>query len=274
MPLFRHKTVAITGACGGIGRALALRFGEGGARIALLDINNEQLAAFTEHLTSRSIHAKEYHCDVSNPEQVQHCFQQILDDMGSIDVLINNAGITHHSGFAETDPSVFRKTMDVNYFGALHCTQSALDGLIASQGQIITMSSMSGFAPLWNRSAYSASKHALHGLFDCLRVELRDKNVHVMLVCPGFTATDIYKNALQADGSVTNHPLEMTGKATTPADVADEIYRAARKRKRLLVMSNVDWRARLFAKCLPGIFARYLAHKVTGVSKSVRQQKH
>lgn len=265
MPVFRHKTVVITGACGGIGRALALRFGDGGARIAMLDINSEQLAAFGEHLTSRNIQAKGYHCDISNPEQVHHCFQQISQDMGSVGVLINNAGITHHSRFEETDLSVFRKTMDINYFGALHCTRSALDQLIQNQGLVITMSSMSGFAPLWNRSAYSASKHALHGLFDCLRVELREKNVHVMLVCPGLTATDIYKNALQADGSVTNSPLELTGKTTTPVDVADEIYLAARKRKRLLVMSNVDWRARLFARCLPGLFERYLAHRVTGV---------
>ncbi|MTI14694.1 SDR family oxidoreductase [Sansalvadorimonas verongulae] len=264
MPVFRHKTVVITGACGGIGRALALRFGEGGARIALLDINSEQLAAFGEHLASRHIQAESYHCDVSNAEQVQRCFQHIIEDMGSVDVLINNAGITHHSCFADTDASVFRKTMDVNYFGALHCTQSALKSLIECEGQIITMSSMSGFAPLWYRSAYSASKHALHGLFDCLRVELREKGVHVMLVCPGYTATDIHKNALQADGAITSNPLEMTGKATIPKDVADEVYLAACKRKRLLVVSNVDWRARLFARLLPSFFERYLAHRVTG----------
>ena len=269
MPVFRHKTVVITGACGGIGRALALRFGEGGARIVLLDINSEQLAVFGEHLASRHIQAKGYHCDVSNREQVQHCFQQIIEDWARVDVLINNAGITHNSSFTDTDTSVFRKTMDVNYFGALHCTQAALDSLIESQGQIITMSSMSGFAPLWYRSAYSASKHALHGLFDCLRVELREKNVSVMLVCPGYTATDIHKNALQADGAISTNPLEMTGKATTPKDVADEIYLAARKRKRLLVMSNVDWRTRLFARLLPGFFERYLAHRVTGVTSKV-----
>ena len=122
--------------------------------------------------------------------------------------------------------------------------------------------------PLWCRSAYAASKHALHGLFDCLRVEMREKNVHVMMVCPGFTATDIYRNALQADGSVTRHPLEMTGKATTPAEVADEIYQAAKKRKRLLLMSNVDWRARLFARLFPGIFERHLAHRISGVAHS------
>ena len=266
MPRFHHKTVVITGACGGIGRALALRFGEAGARIALVDIRDEELAAFAEHLESRNISAQGYHCDIRDQEQVQRCFQRITDDFPSIDLLINNAGVTHHSSFEETDLTVFRTLMDINYFGALHCTRAALDSLIISQGQIITMSSMSGFAPLWFRSAYAASKHALHGLFDCLRVELREKGVHVMLVCPGFTATDIYNNALQADGSVTSHPLEMTGKATTPADVGDEIYRAARKRKRLLVMSNVDWRARLFARLLPGLFERHLAHRVTGVA--------
>ena len=266
MPRFQHKTVVITGACGGIGRALALRFGEAGARIAMLDIQDEQLAAFREHLESRNIQVKSYHCDISDPEQVGHTFQSIISDLCTIDVLINNAGVVHHSTFEDTHLDVFRKTMDINYFGALHCTQSALEQLIANKGQIITMSSTSGFAPLWFRSAYSASKHALHGLFDCLRVELMDKDVDVMLVAPGFTATDIYRNALEADGSVTINPLDMPGKATSPADAAEEIYQAARKRKRLLVMSNVDWRARIFARCLPGLFERHLAHKITGVA--------
>ena len=264
MPKFRHKTVVITGACAGIGRSLAMRFGDAGARIALIDIRDEELAAFNDHLESRSVFSKSYHCDISQPEQVKHSFQAILEDFGKIDVLINNAGITHHSSFAQTEPQVFHKMMDVNYFGALYCTRAALPSLIDNSGQIITMSSMAGFAPLEFRSAYSASKHALHGLFDCLRVELRDKNVSVMLACPGFTATDIYRNALQADGSLSDH-LQMTGKATAPADVAEEIYQAALKRKRLLILSNVDWRARLFARCLPGFFERHLAHRISGV---------
>ena len=262
---FHHKTVVITGACGGIGRALALRFGEGGARIALIDIRDEELEAFAEHLQSRNIQACGYHCDITRPEQVSHTFQRIADDFLSIDVLINNAGVLSHSPFEDTELSVFHKVMEVNYFGALHCTRTAMQYLLQSKGQIITMSSTSGIAPLWNRSAYAASKHALHGLFDCLRVELRGKGLHVMLVCPGFTATDIYRNALCADGSMSSHPLEMSGKAVAPADVADEIYRATRKRKRQLVMSNVDWRARLFSRLLPGIFERYLAHRITGV---------
>ncbi|MCL6269102.1 SDR family oxidoreductase [Sansalvadorimonas sp. 2012CJ34-2] len=266
MPKFLHKTVVITGACAGIGRALALRFGEAGARIALVDIRDEELAAFSEHLESRSVYSKGYHCDTSVREQVKHCFQSIREDFGKIDVLINNAGITHHSAFEETDPDVFQKIMDVNYFGALNCTRSALQSLIENQGQVITMSSMAGFAPLEFRSAYSASKHALHGLFDCLRVELRNKNVNVMLACPGFTATDIYKHALRADGSISSQ-LQMTGKASAPADVAEEIYQAALKRKRLLILSNVDWRARLFARCVPGFFEKHLAHRISGIAR-------
>ncbi|CAM3455849.1 SDR family oxidoreductase [Parendozoicomonas haliclonae] len=264
MPRYRNKTVVITGACGGIGRALALRFGEAGARIALIDIREEQLAAFSEHLQSRNIQAQGYLCDISDAEQVEKTFPQIISDLSSIDVLINNAGVVHHSSFEDTRPEVFRRLMDINYFGALHCTRAALSELLANQGQIITMSSMSGFAPLWYRSAYAASKHALHGLFDCLRIEMRDKGLSVMLVCPGFTATDIYRNALQADGSVSTN-LEMRGKATTPADVAEEIYNAAKARRRLLVMSNVDWRARIIARLLPGFFERHLAHRISGV---------
>ncbi len=265
MPHYRNKTVVITGACGGIGRALAARFGEAGARIALIDIREEQLAALAEHLESRNIQAQGYLCDIRDPQQVEQTFSLIVSDFCSIDVLINNAGIVHHSRFEETSLSVFHKMMETNYFGALHCVRSALQQLIANKGQIITMSSTTGVAPLWYRSACAASKHALHGLFDCVRVELREKGVRVMMVCPGFTATDMYKNVLQADGSVSSNPVEMKGKATAPNDVAEEIYHAARKDKRLLVMSNVDWRARFIARVLPGFFERHLAHRLTGV---------
>ena len=258
---FKNKVVVITGACAGIGRALALRFGEGGARVVLLDICEDQLAAFQEHLSSRQIQARSFHCNIGEPEQVQNSMNQILGEFGTIDVLINNAGITHHSAFVETELSVFRRIMDINYYGALYCTKAALPILQKSQGQIITISSMFGFSPHPLRSAYSASKHALHGLFSCLRMEVRSEGVHVMLVCPGATATDIHRKALSGDGSVTHHPLDLQNRASSPADVANEVYLAAVKRRNLLIVSNIDWKVRFFARLFPAFFERYLAHR-------------
>jgi short-subunit dehydrogenase len=117
------------------------------------------------------------------------------------------------------------------------------------------------------RSAYNASKHALHGLFETLRCELKGSGVGVMLVCPGFTATDLRKNALVGDASITAQPALAMGKVASAKDVAESIYRAALKRKRLLVMSNVDWRARLLARYFPRLFERVLLPRMSGIRR-------
>ena len=265
MSAYRNKTVVITGACGGMGRALTLRFGLAGARIAMIDLDDSQLDTFQVHLQEKNIQATGYVCDVTDTSQVHETFSRIQADFHCIDILINNAGITHRSPFLETDTHVFHQIMEVNYFGAVHCTKAALPSLCQSEGQVITMSSMSGFTPLYHRSAYSASKHALHGLFDDLRLEMEPLGVNIMLVCPGFTATDIRHNALEGDGSIVSEPLKLTGSATPPSQVAEEIFKASLKRKPLLLVSNVDWRARILARLFPRLFGRYVASHLSGV---------
>ncbi|MFN3581855.1 MAG: SDR family NAD(P)-dependent oxidoreductase, partial [Pseudomonas sp.] len=140
--------------------------------------------------------------------------------------------------------------------------------IVQRQGQIIVLSSLSGFAPLLYRSAYNASKHALHGLFETLRMEVRPQGVNVMLVTPGYTATDIRKNALVGDGSINQQSIAAPFKVASPSDVADEIYRGAVKRRKLMVLSNVDWRARLLARFFPGLFERWMLPKLSGVKPS------
>lgn len=264
--VFDRKVVVITGGCAGIGRALVKRFAQAGAKLVILDLNQEALASLAQHLRDHlNVEASTYVCDVSDAERVAEVFGQILQQHGGIDLLVNNAGITHRSTFTQTSLSVLKRIMEVNYFGAVHCTQAALPSLIARQGQVIVLSSLSGFAPLLYRSAYNASKHALHGLFDTLRVELKDSGVNVMLVCPGFTATDIRKNALVGDGSVTTQPPLAMGKVLSAHDVAEAIYLGAIKRKRLLVLSNVDWRARILARFFPRVFERLLLPRLSGL---------
>lgn len=263
---FQQKVVVITGGCAGIGRALALRFAQCGARLAILDIQDDALVAFRQQLEDK-LHAEvlALHCDVTSEADCQRAICQVLERFGGIDVLINNAGITHRSAVADTELGVFQRVMAVNYFGALHCTLPALPSLTQRQGQIIVLSSLSGFAPLPYRSAYTASKHALHGLFETLRLELREHGVNVMLVAPGFTATDIRKNALVGDGSIRPQNLGSQLKVASPTDVADEIYSAALRRKRLLVLSNVNWRARLLARLFPRLFERWMVPRLAGV---------
>ena len=174
-----------------------------------------------------------------------------------------NLAARRAAGFTDTELAVFQRIMAVNYFGALHCTKAALPSLIARSGQIIVLSSLSGFVPLHLRSAYNASKHALHGLFDTLRQEVREAGVNVLLVCPGFTATDMHSHELTGVGVVP--PLRIVGRVTSAQDVAEAIFQAALRRRTQLVISNVGWRGQLLARGFPRLFQRLvLARRPSG----------
>lgn len=256
----QNKIVVITGATGGMGRALCRRFGRAGAKLGLLDVQREALENFARELQREGIRAYACVCDVTHEQECDTAMQRVLSYFGRIDMLINNAGITQRSAFAHTQSEVFRRVMNVNFFGALYCTQAALPALVENRGLIIVMSSIAGFSPLFGRSGYSASKHALHGLFESLRTELREAGVHVMMVCPGFTATGIEKNALGGDGKPATQPRSTTGRIATPEEVADAIYRAARKRKRMLVLSRVGRFAYWVSRLAPALYERIM-HK-------------
>lgn len=265
--VYRHKVVLVTGGCSGIGRALALRFAQAGAHLVILDLDQSALDSLVQHLRERlNVEALGLRCDIADPDAVRRSVSLAIERFGGIDVLVNNAGITHRSLFADTDLAVFQRVMAVNFYGALYCTQAALPSLLARQGQIIVLSSLTGFAPLLYRSAYNASKHALHGLFDTLRMEIDGSGVAVMLACPGFTATDLRKSALVGDGSVIRQPAVVLGAdVASPRDVAEAIYQGALRRKRLLVLSNVNWRARILARFFPRLFEKLLVPKMSGL---------
>ncbi|WP_207884624.1 SDR family oxidoreductase [Pseudomonas sp. 30_B] len=264
---YRHKVVLVTGGCSGIGRALALRFAQAGSHLVILDLDQAALDSLVQHLREHhNVEALGLRCDIAEPEAVSRAVALAIERFGGIDVLVNNAGITHRSLFADTDLAVFQRVMAVNFYGALHCTQAALPSLLARRGQIVVLSSLTGFAPLLYRSAYNASKHALHGLFDTLRMELDGTGVAITLACPGFTATDLRKNALVGDGSVIRQPAVVLGaEVASPRDVAEAIYQGALRRKRLLVLSNVNWRARVLARFFPRLFEKLLVPKMSGL---------
>ncbi|MFJ3262375.1 SDR family oxidoreductase [Pseudomonas sp. NPDC086581] len=265
--VYRRKVVLVSGGCSGIGRALVLRFAQAGAHPVILDLDQAALDSLVQYLREHlSVEALGLRCDIADAEAVERAVALAVERFGGIDVLVNNAGITHRSLFIETELAVFRRVMAVNFYGALHCTQAALPSLLARQGQIVVLSSLTGFAPLLYRSAYNASKHALHGLFDTLRMELDGTGVAITLACPGFTATDLRKNALVGDGSVIRQPAVVLGaEVASPRDVAEAIYQGALRRRRLLVLSNVNWRARLLARFFPRLFEKLLVPKMSGL---------
>ncbi len=202
-------------------------------------------------------------CDVTSPADCEAAIKSVLATTGGIDVLVNNAGITHLGAFREVDPEVLRRVMEVNFFGAVHCTQAALPALLERRGQIVVLSSVAGFAPLATRSGYAASKHALHGFFDSLRAEHRGDGLRVLIVCPWFVDTRIGDHALGPDGGPAP-PGARTGARglLRPEQVADAVVVAAGQGRRLLL---VPGRARLayhVSRLAPRLYERLMLRRL------------
>jgi len=234
---FKDKVVAITGAASGIGLALALKFSGEGAAVALIDMDPAALSRCKQELRDSGRRALAVTCNVTDQAMCADAMAAVIREFGGIDVLVNNAGITQRSRFADTQVDVFHKVMAVNFFGSLYCTKAALDSLIERRGMIIVNESVAGLTPLLGRTGYSASKHALHGLFTSLRCELREHGVHVLIVCPGFIRTNLQDRALGGDGRMTMRPQSRIGKEASPESAAAEIYRAAVRKKALLILT-------------------------------------
>jgi len=256
---FAGKTVVVTGAAGGLGRALALRFAAAGARIVALDRD----AAVLQGLTfADGAAVLRLGCDVTNEAECRRAMAEARRAFGGVDVLINNAGITHRSAFTRTEPAVIRSVMEVNFFGALHCTHAALEDLVARRGMVIAVSSVAGFAPLIARTGYAAAKHALHGFFDSLRTEVEPLGVKVLLVCPSFISTGIEKNALAGDGGPVRHAQSIVGGRSTPEAMAEKIFRAAQAERRLLLPDRVSRLSWWVSRLAPRFYERQMVKKL------------
>jgi short-subunit dehydrogenase len=188
--------------------------------------------------------------------------QRVCDTHGGVDVLINNAGITHLGRFRDTDVAVIRKVMDVNFFGAVHCTKAALPSLLARRGQVIVLSSVAGFAPLATRTGYAASKHALHGFFDSLRAEHEAEGLRVLLVCPSFVDTAIGAHALGTDGRPASADARSGVRGAIPPErVADAVFAASRAGRRLLLIPRQARAYYWISRLAPHLFARLMARR-------------
>jgi NAD(P)-dependent dehydrogenase (short-subunit alcohol dehydrogenase family) len=211
-----------------------------------------------DELERTGIEASSLACDITDTEQVQSTMNSVREALGSVDVLINNAGIVHRSAFAETRPEVFRRVMEVNVFGALHCTQACLSDLVANRGLIIAVSSIAGLAPLYGRSGYAASKHAMHGLFESLGAELADAGVRVLMVCPSFVESGLEASTLGGDGKRVSRPRSKVGKLGNADEVAADVLKAAEAGRRRLVLTPVGKTSAVLSRLAPGLYERLM----------------
>ena len=259
---FDGATVLVTGAGGGLGRAIAVRFAEAGARIVAFDRDADGLESLRAELESRQRACLACHGDVTDAAASESAVAAAVRHFGSLDVLVNNAGISHRSGFSGTDPAVIRRVIEVNFFGSLNCTRAALPHLLRSRGLIVVISSVAGFAPLIARTGYAASKHALHGFFESLRSELQPEGVDVMMVCPSFIATRIDRNALGGDGEPVRHGQVVVGRRAGADDVAGRILRGAARKRRMLRIGRTARLAWWVSRLAPGLYESVMARRL------------
>lgn len=257
-----QRTVVITGAAGGIGAALAREYVAGGAGVALLDLASDRLASLAHELAVGGADVLPVVCDVTSLADCRAAIERVVTRFGAVDVLVANAGITHLGRFVDTDVEVIERVMDVNFFGAVNITKSALASLLASRGQIVVMSSIAGIAPLATRTGYSASKHALHGLFESLRTELATDGVGVTIVCPSFVRTDIGDRALGGDGGRPTMERTQMGTPVEPRQLAELVVAAVDRRRRLVLPFRDARRAALMVRWAPRWYDRLMLKRL------------
>ena len=249
----KNKVVIITGGSSGIGKAMAEKFGREGSKILITGRNKEELAKATEELRQKGIIIQSFQADVSIEDDNRKMAEEAIKHFGTIDILINNAGISMRALFSEVDITVVKKVMDINFYGVLYATKYCLPEITKNKGSIVGISSIAGFRGLPGRTGYSASKFALNGFLEVLRTELLKTGVHVLTACPGFTASNIRKRSLTKDGSQQGESPRQEEKMMTAEECAEHIYNATAKRKRTLVLTTQGKLAVFLNKWLPGL---------------------
>ncbi|MDP4250777.1 MAG: SDR family oxidoreductase [Bacteroidota bacterium] len=235
MSFFTNKVVIVTGGSDGIGRALIDALIGAGAKVATCGRHYDKLYALQLEYSQIMLHTMV--CDVSHEDECKRFIKSTADTFGSIDIIINNAGMSMRALFDDANTDVIRQLMEVNFMGAVYCTKFALPYIIKQKGTIVGISSIAGYRGLPGRSGYSASKFALQGWLESLRTELMDSGVHVMWVSPGFTSSNIRNAALNGEGiGQGESPLDES-KLMSAETCARHILHAIEKRKRVLVLT-------------------------------------
>lgn len=236
MAIFQDKVVVITGGSDGIGKALVDAFLHSGAKVATCGRNYDKLYQLQSSHPNRPlmIHTS----DVSRETDCSNFIDAVVQNFGTIDILINNAGISMRSLVSEVEIDTIRKVMDINFWGTVYCTKFALPYIIKNKGTIVGVSSIAGYRGLPGRSGYSASKFAVNGWLEALRTEMLGSGVNVMWVCPGFTASNIRNVALNKEGRSQGESPMNEGKMMTAEECAQHILAAIDKRKRTIVLTS------------------------------------
>ncbi|WP_105103863.1 SDR family NAD(P)-dependent oxidoreductase [Microbulbifer pacificus] len=262
-PQNREKVFVVTGAAGGLGWALVQALekayaNQGPLRFALIDVEANAVAARARELAARNVDADVFVADLSSESAVAELCVRLRNRYGCVDLLVNNAGITHRSLSTLTSNAVIRRVMAVDYHAPVELAQGLMDELRAASGCVINISSMAGWMPVLGRAGYCAAKSALHQYFETFREEVRDEGVRVLMVYPSFVATNIDTNALAGDGGRAQHAQSTVGQVRSADWMASEIVRALMTGKERLFPRDKSLLGAYLYKFAPKLFLRQM----------------
>jgi short-subunit dehydrogenase len=263
MPGLAGRRIILTGASEGIGRALALALARSKARLVLAARDASRLETLSRECRAAGGEAHAVPTDVANAHDCEWLVGESMRLLGGIDVLVNNAGITMWSRFdALKDLEVFERLLEVNYLAPVRLTSLALPHLKASKGLMVAVSSLAGLTGVPERTAYAASKHALVGFCDSLRIELAGSGVDITVVAPDFVVTESHKRALGPDGQPLGDSPLVQSKIMTADQCAARIVKAIDRRERLVIMSARGRLGRWLKLLAPALIDRIAAKAI------------
>ncbi|HKI90379.1 MAG TPA: SDR family oxidoreductase [Draconibacterium sp.] len=260
----QNKVVVITGASSGIGKTLAEKYASEGWSLVLAARRIERLHALEKNL--KNVEVLSVKTDITLESDCKNLIEKAIEKFGRIDILINNAGISMRALFENVDLEVIRRVMDVNFWGTVYCTKYALPYLLSVKGSLVGVISVGGYLGLPGRTGYSASKFAVRGFLDTVRVENRRSGLHVLVAAPGFTSTEIRKSALTADGHQQGETPRNENKMMSAEECADRIYKAVKRRRRKIILTFVEGKltvfmAKMWADLVDGVMYRMFARE-------------
>jgi len=254
---FTDKVVIITGASEGIGRALALELAPSRAKLVLAARSASRLEELADECRAAGAEALGVQTDVTREAECRALVEAAIEAYGRIDVLVANAGRTMWAQFEDIEkPGLLEDLMSVNYFGSVYCTRYALPWLRKTGGRIVAVASVAGLTGVPARTGYCASKHAMIGFFDSLRIELADAGVSVTVVAPDFVVSEIHRRAINGKGEALGETPMNEDRIMTARECAQRIVAAAGQRKRLLVTSARGRFGRWLKLIAPGMVDR------------------
>jgi len=262
MSYFDNKVVWVTGASSGIGEALAMTFGKEKVKLVISARRAEELERVKTACGLTPADVLTLPLDISDHSSLDAAAQKVKEHFGQIDILINNAGLSHWSKIKDTSMDVIKTILNTNLLGSVGLTKAVLPYMLEKKkGNIVVISSILGKIVTPKQGAYNASKHALQGFFDTLRAEISGDGIKVLLVCPGFVRTNVAKNSLDRDGKPINKDNNLIAGGLDPLYVSQQVLQAIQSNKEEIIVAGPKEKfAILVKRFAPGLFSKFISN--------------